>query len=101
MAAQLIVTTIKLGTKSCGFGQQLVSDFRNDNQSAKVFMFSSGERPRIDFPSALILSKEGQAEEFGYRAIEQFEETEGDNEDCVFFENVIESLYISQVCWNP
>lgn len=98
MGDQLFFITIKLGTKACRFAQQARNDFVYRKQEVMSYMFSTGSTQKLEFPSALIFSREGHAEEFGYRAINQFEEIEGDNEDCVFFENVIESLYISEVC---
>lgn len=95
----LLVTTIKLGTKSCGFAYQLKAEFEENPENVRSFIFKTGTTIRIDFPPALKLTGEGRAEEFGYEAIKQFEEMEGYSEDYVFFENVIESLYISEVGW--
>ncbi|CAG2191034.1 unnamed protein product [Mytilus edulis] len=92
----LLVTTIKLGTKSCGFAYQLKAEFKENPANVHSFIFKTGTTIRIDFPPALTLTREGRAEEFGYEAIKQFEEMEGYSEDYVFFENVIESLYISE-----
>lgn len=100
MDYSFLVTAIKIGTKSCGFAHQFKYQFEDDPQSVQSFMFSTGKEQRLDFPSAFILSKEGHAEEFGYQAIQQFEENEDYSKDYVFFENVIESLYISEVCYS-
>lgn len=99
----MLVTTIKLGTKSCGFAHQFKGIFEEDPQCVDSFMFDSGTRLNLslDFPPALILTGDGHAEEFGYRAIKKFEEGEeikDYNKDYVFFENVIENLYFSEVC---
>ncbi|CAC5401444.1 unnamed protein product [Mytilus coruscus] len=87
---------MKLGTKSCGFARQFLYEFNEDAERVSSFVFSTKSHWRIDFPSALILSREGNAEEFGIQAIEQFKGIGDYNEDCVFFENIIESLYISE-----
>lgn len=97
MGDQLLVITIQLGTKWCRLAQQLRCDFQNNTQV--VTFFKAGTLQRVNFPSALILSREGRAEEFGYRAIERFEIMNSCTDNCIFFENVIESLYMSEVCW--
>lgn len=105
----MLVITIKLGTKSCKLTLQTHHEFCHKKQEFMMFV-SSKSLPEKDFPSAyllsshgyfpsaLILSREGHAKEFGYQAFKQFEEIEDYNKDCVFFENVIHSLYISEVC---
>lgn len=98
MDYSILVTAIKIGTKSCGFAHQFKYQFEDDPKIVQSYVFMTEKAPRLDFPSAFILSKEGHAEEFGYQAIQQFEENEDYSKDFVFFENVIESLYISEVC---
>ncbi|XP_071156111.1 heat shock 70 kDa protein 12A-like [Mytilus edulis] len=96
MDYSMLVTAIKIGTKSCGFAHQFKYQFEDDPKIVQSYVFMTEKAPRLDFPSAFILSKEGHAEEFGYQAIQQFEENEDYSKDFVFFENVIESLYISE-----
>lgn len=90
------VTTIQIGTKECAIAHQPIANFsRNPTHVHGVVAqgLHGNDRLQISFPSSLLISIKGSLAVFGFSAVDKYNDTK----DGIFFENIIESLYYSEV----
>ena len=95
MDAPLLVITIKLGTKTCGFAFQSRYDFKHNPTMAMSYVFKADSTPSKEFPTSLFLARNGDVS-FGYEAQHIFTDSRGEG---VCFGNFCENLYLSEVCY--
>ena len=91
----MFVITIKLGTKTCGFAFQDLSNFRDNPTMVMSHIFHTGSTLSIGFPTSLFLARNGDVS-FGYEAQHIFTDSRGGG---LFFGIFCESLYLSEVCY--
>lgn len=88
----LCVTTIQIGTKECAIAHQRKGDKENPT-SVIAHAFRGNDRIQISFPPSLLISINGSLAVFGFSAVDKYNDTK----DGILFENIIESLYYSEV----
>lgn len=90
----MLVISIKLGIKTCGFALQALSNFINNPTIVMLHTVNTGTSQGIEFPTSLFLARNGNVS-FGYEAQNIFTDSRGGG---VFFGNFGESIYLSEVC---